>query len=171
MTLIFITYTRVVKVLWRIDENIDWDERADTNDTKQRQLLQTQTSSNIQNSNSISDNINNNNQTSHDGNREEKKSSTFTFPRRFFSKKFKYSAESDTASDMSGFNNNKLGSSLKNNKKSSKGTATKASGNSAAKSKLKNQLHARRKAAKMLISVAVMFAIFYLPIHILNILR
>ncbi len=48
---------------------------------------------------------------------------------------------------------------------------TQASGSSSAKSKMMNQLNARRKAAKMLISVAAMFAICYLPIHILNIIR
>ena len=43
--------------------------------------------------------------------------------------------------------------------------------NMAVRSKLKNQLIARRKAAKMLICVAFMFAACNLPIHILNILR
>ena len=33
------------------------------------------------------------------------------------------------------------------------------------------QLLARRKAAKMLIAVVVMFGICYLPVHLLNILR
>lgn len=45
------------------------------------------------------------------------------------------------------------------------------SGNSAAMAKMKQQLISRRKAAKMLISVAILFAICYLPIHLLNILR
>ncbi|XP_074642575.1 orexin receptor type 2-like isoform X2 [Tubulanus polymorphus] len=34
-----------------------------------------------------------------------------------------------------------------------------------------NQLQSRRKAAKMLIAVVIMFAICYLPVHLLNILR
>ena len=34
-----------------------------------------------------------------------------------------------------------------------------------------SQLLARRKAAKMLIAVVVMFGICYLPVHLLNILR
>ncbi len=34
-----------------------------------------------------------------------------------------------------------------------------------------SQLVARRKAAKMLIAVVIMFAICYLPVHLLNILR
>ena len=33
------------------------------------------------------------------------------------------------------------------------------------------QLLARRKAAKMLIAVVVMFGVCYLPVHLLNILR
>jgi hypothetical protein len=48
---------------------------------------------------------------------------------------------------------------------------TLASGSSMAKTKMKNQLIARRKAAKMLISVAVLFAICFLPVHLLNIMR
>ena len=44
-------------------------------------------------------------------------------------------------------------------------------GNNLTRTKMKAQLIARRKAAKMLISVAVLFAICYLPIHLLNILR
>ena len=43
--------------------------------------------------------------------------------------------------------------------------------NMAVRSKLKNQLIARRKAAKMLICVACMFAACNLPIHLLNIIR
>jgi hypothetical protein len=57
------------------------------------------------------------------------------------------------------------------NSKNKQVTFTQASGSSTAKSKMKHQLNARRKAAKMLISVAVMFAICYLPIHVLNIIR
>jgi hypocretin (orexin) receptor 2 len=33
------------------------------------------------------------------------------------------------------------------------------------------QLAARRKAAKMLVAVVVMFAVCYLPVHLLSILR
>ncbi|CAH1775170.1 unnamed protein product [Owenia fusiformis] len=36
---------------------------------------------------------------------------------------------------------------------------------------MENQLQGRRKAAKMLIAVVIMFAICYLPVHMLNILR
>lgn len=35
----------------------------------------------------------------------------------------------------------------------------------------KQQLLARRKAAKMLLAVVVMFGVCYLPVHLLNILR
>ena len=39
------------------------------------------------------------------------------------------------------------------------------------KTAAETQLIARRKAAKMLIAVVVMFGICYLPVHLLNILR
>jgi len=61
--------------------------------------------------------------------------------------------------------------SVKKVKKETSTSCTIASGSNAAKSKIKNQLSARRKAAKMLISVAILFAVCYLPIHILNLLR
>lgn len=41
----------------------------------------------------------------------------------------------------------------------------------AANSSTMGQLRARRKAAKMLVAVVVMFALCYLPVHVLNILR
>ena len=39
------------------------------------------------------------------------------------------------------------------------------------KSSTENQLQSRRKAAKMLIAVVVMFGLCYFPVHLLNILR
>ena len=39
------------------------------------------------------------------------------------------------------------------------------------KTSVETQLQSRRKAAKMLIAVVVMFAMCYLPVHLLNILR
>nr|QVK45654.1 G protein-coupled receptor [Proales similis] len=91
MILIFYTYSRVFKVLWRIDKSIMWEQ-----------------------------------------------------------------PEADCSRST-----NKLDASC----------VTMASGSAAAKSKMRSQLNARRKAAKMLISVAMLFAICYLPIHVLNILR
>lgn len=41
----------------------------------------------------------------------------------------------------------------------------------AANSSTMGQLRARRKAAKMLVAVVVMFASCYFPVHVLNILR
>lgn len=106
MALIFYTYTRVVKVLWKIDKSIAWDNSTESNKTF------------LNKSNENSKNVGN----------------------------------------ISSGNNKQV-------------TFTTASGSSIAKSKMKNQLNARRKAAKMLISVAAMFAICYLPIHVLNIIR
>lgn len=40
-----------------------------------------------------------------------------------------------------------------------------------ANSSTMGQLRARRKAAKMLVAVVVMFASCYFPVHVLNILR
>lgn len=88
MILIFYTYTRVVKVLWKLDNSITWDE-----------------------------------------------------------------------------------TSTKTNKNGSNSNQTLACGSSKAKTKIILQLNSRRKAAKMLISVAVIFAICYLPNHLLNIIR
>lgn len=93
MILIFYTYTRVIKVLWKIDHSIAWDE-----------------------------------------------------------------------------NGSNLQKNFRNNNKNQK-NRTMACGSSKAKTKILHQLNARRKAARMLISVAVIFAICYLPIHILNIIR
>ena len=42
---------------------------------------------------------------------------------------------------------------------------------SESRSGVESQLIARRKAAKMLIAVVVMFGICYLPVHLLNLLR
>lgn len=41
----------------------------------------------------------------------------------------------------------------------------------AANSSTMGQLRARRKAAKMLVSVVIMFAVCFLPVHLLSILR
>jgi hypothetical protein len=105
MVLIAYTYTRVIKVLWRVDKNILLEEtRATTNLTA--------------NTNSC------------------------TLPPQ--------SLSSRNLSQSQYYN---------------------VGGNNVARTKMKAQLIARRKAAKMLISVAVLFAICYLPIHLLNILR
>jgi hypothetical protein len=98
MALIFYTYNLVIKVLWRIDKSIAWDNATSEGNSK------------IQTNNSIV---------------ETSKQLTFTT----------------------------------------------ASGSSVAKLKMKNQLNSRRKAAKMLISVAALFGVCYLPIHVLNIIR
>lgn len=108
MSLIFFTYSRIFKVLWRIDKSIAWDESDKKKSQPQLRL----------NEQSISN-------------------------------------EYTTV----------------NKKKETSTSCTIASGSNAAKSKMKNQLSARRKAAKMLISVAILFAVCYLPIHILNLLR
>ena len=97
MTLIFITYKRVIKVLWKFDNSIVLEENGSSNKK-------------ITSKNEISISI-------------------------------------------------------------SQTNCTLACGSSNAKNTFMNQLNARRKAAKMLIVVAVMFAICYLPINILNILR
>ena len=100
MVLITYTYTRVIKVLWRVDKNILLEESTKSNCTK----------------NAISARV--------------------------------LSARNVSQAQYYG-----------------------VSGNNLATTKMKAQLIARRKAAKMLISVAVLFAICYLPIHLLNILR
>jgi hypothetical protein len=124
MCLIFYTYTRVVKVLWRIDKSIAWD---DSNSNSHLKPIKNMVTTSPPNS---SCGLNST-------------ASTYTFSK---------------------INNN-------NNNSSTNINYTMASGSTAAKTKMKNQLIARRKAAKMLISVAVMFAICYLPIHLLNVLR
>ena len=104
MALIFYTYTRVIKVLWRVDKNILHEEMTTTPATISTRIA---TSATVQ-------------------------------PR-----------------SVRSTNSNYVG----------------LYGNNIARTKMKSQLIARRKAAKMLISVAVLFAICYLPIHLLNILR
>jgi hypothetical protein len=106
MSLIFFTYSRIFKVLWRIDKSIAWDE---SDNKKSPHQIHNQSISN------------------------------------------EYSTVKK--------------------KKETSSSCTIASGSNAAKTKIKNQLTARRKAAKMLISVAILFAVCYLPIHILNLLR
>ena len=97
MTLIFYTYTRVIKVLWKIDSSITWDNE----------------------------------------------------------------------------NGGGSGSSktLKISRVNGQSNFTMACGTSKAKTRIMQQLNARRKAAKMLIIVAVIFALCYLPIYLLNISR
>jgi len=99
MTLIFYTYTRVIKVLWKIDNSITWDNENGSKTLK------------VSRANS----------------------------------------------------RNKSGSSA-----NSHSNFTMACGTSKAKTKIMQQLNARRKAAKMLISVAVIFALCYLAIYLLN---
>lgn len=135
MALIFYTYTRVVKVLWKIDKSIAWDESPSGGD--QAQSRQGSAASPTKNT-------------------------TTTY---LFSKKgVPITNSSEMITSASGSNNN--GAVVK-----PLFSYTMASGSSTAKSKMKNQLIARRKAAKMLISVAFLFAICYFPIYILNISR
>ncbi|CAF0958061.1 unnamed protein product [Brachionus calyciflorus] len=108
MALIFYTYSRVLKVLWRLDKSIAWNEN------------------------------------------DEKKSDSKRYKYKPVFRTYNFRQNKTNADDIS---------------------ITMASGSSNARSKMKNQLIARRKAAKMLIAVAAMFAVCYLPIHILNILR
>jgi hypothetical protein len=143
MVLIFYTYTGVVKVLWKWDKNIAWNENeanklmetaggamSDTRLTCEKNCLES-----IPNSTCSFRDMNNCSGTSGQGQRQEAQIMSAS--------KFEISPASYTM----------------------------ASGSSAAKSKMKDRLMARRKAAKMLICVALMFAICYLPIHLLNILR
>ena len=107
MSLIFYTYARVLKVLWRLDKSIAWNENDEKKcETKRPNYRATFSTYNFRNKNNVDDI-----------------------------------------------------------------SITVASGSSSARSKMKNQLIARRKAAKMLIIVAAMFGICYLPIHLLSILR
>lgn len=107
MALIFYTYSRVLKVLWRLDKSIAWNEN------------------------------------------DEKKSLTKRNSQKSTFRSYTFRNKSNI-DDIS---------------------ITVASGSSNARSKMKNQLISRRKAAKMLIIVAAMFGVCYLPIHLLNILR
>jgi hypothetical protein len=118
MALIFYTYSKVFKVLWKIDKSIAMDD----NDNN--------TNNSIANSKKVNLEVSNHN-------------------------------------NQSIMNSSKQSITNVNNQTQ----ANTVVGNSTAKSKMKNQLIARRKAAKMLISVAMMFGLCYLPIHILNILR
>jgi hypocretin (orexin) receptor 2 len=43
--------------------------------------------------------------------------------------------------------------------------------NTNANTTTEGQLRSRRKAAKMLVAVVIMFAVCYFPVHLLNILR
>jgi hypothetical protein len=77
--------------------------------------------------------------------------------------------EEDSSSTK--YNNNNFSRENTRNATMNKDSFSANTGNSAAMAKMKQQLISRRKAAKMLISVAILFAICYLPIHLLNILR
>lgn len=182
MSLIFYTYRRVIKVLWKIDKSIAWDESPSSN--------------NNQNNNTNSSTNTNTNATTNNG-REQRSTGQMTATTYSFSKKGGSGKNSATASstgddlastavviadsntnksnisssNLSNKNNVNLNSSSLKPPPPSYTAYTMANGSSAAMNKMKNQLIARRKAAKMLISVAVMFAICYLPIHILNITR
>lgn len=130
MALIFYTYSKVFKVLWKIDKSIAMDDN-DTNSPN----------------NNIANNHNNNNNNNNNGH----------------SKKANLEVNSQ--------NQSTINSSRQSIANINHAQANSGASNSTAKSKMKNQLIARRKAAKMLISVAMMFGLCYLPIHILNILR
>ena len=119
MALIFYTYSKVFKVLWKIDKGIAMDDN-ETSNVKEN------------NSNILKEN-----------------------DRKHNNLDVNQSSVSGSRKSISINNTN----------------ANQITGNSTAKSKMKNQLIARRKAAKMLISVAILFGLCYLPIHILNILR
>jgi hypothetical protein len=123
MALIFYTYSKVFKVLWKIDKSIAMDDNDNTNNAN----------------NNIANNNTNNKKTN---------------------------------LEVNSHNNQSTMNSSRQSIANINQTPTNSGGsNSTTKSKMKNQLIARRKAAKMLISVAIMFGLCYLPIHILNILR
>lgn len=183
MSLIFYTYRRVIKVLWKIDKSIAWDESPSSN--------------NNQNNNNTNSSTNTNTNATTNNGREQRSTGQMTATTYSFSKKGGSGKNSATASstgddlastavviadsntnksnisssNLSNKNNANLNSSSLKPPPPSYTAYTMANGSSAAMNKMKNQLIARRKAAKMLISVAVMFAICYLPIHILNITR
>ena len=134
MSLIFYTYTKVVKVLWQIDKRIAWDEserKCSTNNVSTNKLAEKNKAT---------------------GEMQKKTSSTHLSSHQNSEVQNKRPKE-------------------KTQKSKNKNYPMAANGSSIAKSKMKQQLIARRKAAKMLISVALMFALCYLPIHLLNIAR
>ena len=113
MVLISYTYTRVIKVLWKVDKSIIFDE----NESEKVQL--------------------------------------------------KSKNDSFQSSSVQIYSKGKNSLILNSNNPLPSSTTT---GN-ITNSKMKNQLNNRRKAAKMLICVAIMFAICNLPIHFINIIR
>lgn len=131
MILISYTYTRVVKVLWRIDRSIAFDEHRQSESSTTTTTYTFANSGNNNKKRFSTSNNNNNNETRFNGN---------------------VGSATSSGNNMNYVSANNCGSSL-------------------AMAKMKNQLIARRKAAKMLISVAVLFAICYIPIHTLNVLR
>lgn len=111
MALIFYTNNRVIKVLWNIDQMIEWVEDENVGS-----------------------------------------SVVYSFSKR-------------------GGQGTQVNSSNPNELRDPSRVFTTANGSSIARAKLAKQLIGRRRAAKILICVAVLFAICYLPIHILNIFR
>ncbi len=172
MGLIFYTYTRVIKVLWRIDKSIAWDEtepakEGNLNRVSSYNLKKKTSNAGLSTSSSITrvnlittSNLNASSCVSHNVNGEISSSTTNKLA------VMSPSANASTTYTFSNSNNNG-----NKNAKGQHANYTMASGSSMAKTKMKNQLIARRKAAKMLISVAVLFAICYLPIHLLNFMR
>jgi hypothetical protein len=136
MILIFYTYTGVVKVLWKWDKNIAWDENS-------AKLMEPGTTS--------------------DTRLADEKIYLESIPNSTYSFKDTNNCNNNQRQEAQNISSSKF--------EISPAGYTMASGSSAAKSKMRDRLMARRKAAKMLICVAIMFAICYLPIHLLNILR
>ena len=117
LTMLLIAYTsvKVIKVLWKVDQNIGFDEIK---------------------SEKINFNI--------------KKDSLQLLPVKTFA-------------------NRKISLNFSSNNVSFPSSMTPS--NLLVNSKIKTQLNHRRKAAKMLICVAIMFAICNLPIHFFNVIR
>ena len=194
MILIFYTYSKVFKVLWRIDKRFAQDEHESTTTTAP----------------AVNNNNNNNNNSSTSGDTDAVGSARNSIQQTGTGTKLpltpintpqlmaKHSAfkisksKQKTAIAAPTTNNDAYSSVIKANSLALSGTGSSkhalrasnavnvscsissSSGHTAtnaASSKMKAQLVARRKAAKMLISVAILFGICYLPIQVLNIIR
>lgn len=150
-------------MLWKIDKSITWDESP---------AVVVNTSASGVNGGQSSANGNGSSVQSTNEADSRRASKTFTFPKKGGSGMAATNSPAGTPTSVEMIIDMKNQTPANNTLKPPPSyTYTMASGSSAAMSKMKNQLIARRKAAKMLISVAVLFAICYLPIHILNITR
>ena len=156
MLLIFYTYTRVVKVLWRIDKSIAWDENEPNTSASHYSLSKKKANQSAAAAATAAATAVSANSSSSSPTKTGTTSTTYTF------------SSGSSSNKKSGIRNNLSPNASSNNPQIN---YTMASGSSIAKTKMKNQLIARRKAAKMLICVALIFAICYLPIHLLNFMR